>query len=153
MSEADKTTFEDMLHTKGFIVYTCNGFSMLPFLRQKKDIVEIRPPVSRPRKYDVILYRRGDHYVLHRILRITPSGYIIAGDHNTFIETDITDDMILGIMTRVIRDRKSIYPTDWRYRVYVHLWCDVYPVRMFILKCKAKTASLIRKTRRCCKRS
>lgn len=139
-------SFEQMLAVYGYVVYTCVGVSMMPLLRQRKDIVEIRPLAKRPQKYDVVLYKRKGQYILHRILKALPDGsYIIAGDHNTFVERDITDEMILGKMVRIIRDGNSIYPNDRKYRLYVHLWCDCYPVRMFLLQCKAKAAFLIRK--------
>ena len=131
-------TFEQLLDEKGYIVYTNIGYSMMPLLRQKKDVIEIkRKEPGRCKKYDVVLYKRGDKYILHRILKVLPKGYIIAGDHNTFLEKDVTDDMILGVMTRVVRDGKTITPDDFWYKAYVHLWCDVYPVRMGILKVKA----------------
>lgn len=131
-------TFEDMLAIHGYVVYTCVGVSMMPMLRPRKDIVEIRPLTTRPKKYDVVLYKRKGQYILHRILKVLPDGgYYIAGDHNTFVERDVTDEMILGKMVRVLRNGKDVRLADWRYRLYVHLWCDVYPVRMFLLKCKA----------------
>lgn len=147
MSASNKTvySFETMLKEHGYIVYTCNGTSMMPLLRQQKDIVEIRPLKTRPSKYDVILYKRNGSYILHRILKVLPDGYLIAGDHNTFTENDISEEMILGKMVRVYRNGKSIYPTNLLYRIYVHLWCDCYPLRMFILKCKAKVISYMRK--------
>ena len=75
-----------------------------------------------------------------------PEGkYIIAGDNNTFLEKDITDDQILGVMTRVIRDGKSIFTNDKAYMAYVHLWCDAYTVRMGVLKAERKTRSGLRK--------
>ena len=130
-------TFEQLLDEKGYIVYTNIGYSMMPLLRQKKDVIEIkRKEPGRCKKYDVVLYKRGDKYILHRILKVLPKGYIIAGDHNTFLEKDVTDDMILGVMTRVVRDGKTIMPEDFWYKAYVHLWCDVYPVRMGLLKAK-----------------
>ena len=129
--------FEDMLKESGFVVYTCTGISMLPFLRQRRDIVEIRPPKKRPVKYDVVLYKLGEQYILHRILKILPDRYVVAGDHNTILDPPVTDDMILGVMTRVIRDGKSITPDNFWYKAYVHLWCDFYPIRVFLLKAKA----------------
>jgi len=132
------SSFEDLLHTDGYFVYTNVGFSMMPLLRQRNDLIEIRKKNGRCKKYDVILYKRGNKYILHRVLRVLPEGYIVAGDHNTFIETDVTDKMILGVMTRVIRNGKSITPDNIWYKMYVHLWCDAYPVRMLILKIKFK---------------
>jgi len=111
---------------------------MMPLLRQKKDIIEIRKKQgSRCKKYDAVLYKRGKQYILHRILKVLPDRYIVAGDHNTFIDPLVTDDMILGVMTRIIRDGKSITPDNFWYKVYVHLWCDFYPIRVFLLKAKS----------------
>lgn len=132
-------TFEDMLSERGYIVYTCKGASMLPLLRQQRDIIEIRPKGENScKKYDVVLFKRGENYILHRILRVLPDGYIIAGDNNSFLEYDIKDEQIIGIMVRLVRDGKEISMTDKKYRLYVHLWCDFYPVRMFLLRIKRK---------------
>ena len=118
-------TFEEMLLQDGYLVYTNVGCSMLPLLHEHRDVIEIRE-------------QRGDMYILHRILRVLPDGYIIAGDHNTFLERDITDEQILGVMTRVIRDERSVTPDNFLYKCYVHLWCAPYPVRIFILRCWGK---------------
>lgn len=128
-------TPEKMLSEWGYIVYTIKGTSMMPLLRQYRDIVEIRPKGEhRCKKYDVVLYKRGENYILHRVLRVLSDGYIIAGDHNTFLEYDIKDEHIIGVMVRMIRDGKEISMTDKKYRSYVHLWCDFYPVRMGLLR-------------------
>ena len=92
----------------------------------------------RCKKYDVVLYKRGENYILHRILRVLPDGYIIAGDNNTLLEYDIKDEQIIGVMVRVIRDGKEIRMTEKKYRLYVHIWCDFYPVRMILLRIKRK---------------
>ena len=86
----------------------------------------------------MVLYKKGENYILHRILRVLPEGYIIAGDNNTFLEYDVKDEQIMGVMVRVLRDGKEIYMTDIKYRMYVHIWCDFYPVRMILQKIKRK---------------
>ena len=138
--EVKVMTFEEMLETRGYIVYTNVGHSMMPLLRERRDIIEIRKKgPGRCRKYDVVLYRRGEKYILHRILRVLPEGYLIAGDNNAFVERDITDEKIIGVLVRVIRNsgkgkRREITPENKGYQVYVHLWCDLYPIRMGILR-------------------
>ena len=138
MLEAKLYSFEEILQEKGFLVYTNVGTSMLPLLRQRRDIIEIHKKdlAVRCKKYDVVLYKRGGRYILHRILSVQPNGYIICGDHNIRREFDITDDMILGVMTRVIRNGKSITLNNKWYKLYVHLWCDFYHIRAAILFCK-----------------
>ena len=127
-------TFEEMLDEKGYIVYTNVGTSMMPLLRQRRDIIEIRKkPPGRCKKYDVVLYKVGGKYILHRIIRVRDKDYIIVGDHNIWREWGITDSQILGVMTRVIRNGKSITPDNLLYRFYVHLWVHLYPLRAAIL--------------------
>ncbi len=56
-----------------------SGISMLPTLRQGDKIV-LSPLVRPVRRYDVVLYRSGDRYVLHRILAVRRNGLIVRGD-------------------------------------------------------------------------
>ena len=132
-------SFEELLEKDGVIVYTNTGFSMMPLLRQNKDVIEIRKKMSvRCKKYDVVLYKRNEKYILHRILKVLPGGkYIISGDHNTFKEYDITDDMIIGVMVRVFRNGKIITRDSLVYKIYYHLWVDFFPIRVFIIRVKA----------------
>ena len=83
-------------------------------------------------------------YILHRVLKVLPDRYLIAGDNNTFVERDVTDAMILGVMTRVIRNGKDIYMDSPWYQLYVHMWCDCWPVRMLIIRCLAYVRAVIR---------
>ena len=61
-SERGTTTFEEILSQDGKLVYKVKGVSMLPMLRQNRDLVVIAPPQGRLQKYDVALYRRGSAY-------------------------------------------------------------------------------------------
>ena len=64
---AKVSSFEEVLLDKGVIIYTNKGYSMLPLLRQKKDLIEIRKKEpGRCKKYDVVLYKRDKKYILHR---------------------------------------------------------------------------------------
>ena len=142
-------TFEELLDKDGYIIYTNIGSSMLPLLHQKKDIIEImKKKQGRCRRYDVVLYRRGEKYILHRIIKVLPDGYLIAGDHNVFLETDVTDEMILGVMTRFIRNGRSITIDNPFYQLYVHLWCDFYPLRFFLLRSNAKARKVLSKVKK-----
>ena len=140
-------TIEEVIAEKGYIVYVNVGKSMMPLLRERKDLIEIhrKDPNIRCEKYDVVLYKRGNMNVLHRVLKVREKDYVICGDHNIRREYGITDDQIIGVMTRVIRDGKSIPVTDWKYRVYSHLWCDFFHVRVAILYAKMKAAALKRR--------
>ncbi len=143
-------TFEELLEKDGYLVYTNVGTSMMPLLRQRRDIIEIRKKghTFRCKRYDVVLFKRDDKYILHRILNVREKDYVICGDHNIWREYGITDDMILGVMTRVIRNGKSITPDNIWYKLYVHLWCDFFPVRATILYIKMIIRAMLHRVKR-----
>ena len=149
------STIEYFLKTKGYFVYTVKGTSMMPLLRQKKDVVMLKSKgEERCKKYDVVLYRTADRhkFILHRVLKVRPNDYVIAGDNNTFLEVGITDQMIIGVMTGIRRNGRDISMDNKLYKLYVHLWCDCYPVRMFIIRTKRKTVALASALKRKIKR-
>ena len=119
----------------GSCITTVVGYSMMPLLRQRKDIILIEKTNGRLNKYDVPLYRRANgKLVLHRILQVRDNDYIICGDNCYIKEYGITDDMIIGVLTGITRDGKFISVTDKKYILYVHLWCDFFYVRAGILR-------------------
>ena len=135
MANSGVNSFEEILERDGVFAYTNVGWSMMPLLRERHDVIEIRKKEpGRCKKYDVVLYKRHGQYILHRILRVLPEGYVVAGDNNSFLDPIVADEDILGVMTRVIRDGKDITMDEHFYRLYVHLWCDCYPLRMFLLR-------------------
>ena len=128
------SSFEEILADEGRLVYSNVGDSMLPLIRQGRDLVVIERPTGRLKKYDVPLYRRdGGQYVLHRVLKVRQNDYVLCGDNRWRRETGITDGHVRGVLTAVVRDGKELPVTDWRYRLYVHLWCDLFPLRAFLL--------------------
>lgn len=130
-----KSSFEEVLEKEGQLIYSNVGDSMWPLIRQGRDLMVIRRQTGRLQKYDVPLYRRDSgQYVLHRVLKVRENDYVICGDNRWHRETGITDRHILGVLTAVIRDGKELPVTAWRYRLYVHLWCDLFPLRAFLLR-------------------
>ena len=142
------STFEGQLRETGKLIYTNKGDSMMPLIRQDKDLLVIVPAQGRLKKYDVPLYRRDDgKYVLHRILKVREQDYVICGDNRWTKEYGISDRHIIGVLSAVVRNGREVPVTDWRYRLYVHLWCDCFPVRAFLVhvKCKLKRMKQQRK--------
>ena len=127
-------TFSQMLEETGYVVYTTRGVSMQPLLRQGKDVVVIEKPKEHWKKYDTVLFlRKNGKYILHRILKIYDDKYWIVGD-NCFKGEIVNGNQIIGVMTSIKRGNKIIQITNWQYRLYIHLWCDFYPVRFLLLR-------------------
>ena len=56
------------------------------------------------------------------------------------------DRHIMGVLTAVVRSGKDISVNDWRYKLYVHLLCDFFPLRVFMLRLSGWIRRLIKKT-------
>lgn len=130
-----KSSFEEVLARDGRLVYTNMGDSMLPLIRQDRDLLVIEKPTGRLNRLDIPLYKRDSgQYVLHRILRVRERDYILCGDNRWSVESGVMDCHIIGVLTARIRDGKELSMSDWHCWLYAHLWCDFFPVRALILR-------------------
>ena len=133
----NKTTFEEIIQRDGKLIYTNKGDSMMPLIKEGRDLLVISAVNGRLKKYDVPLYKRDSgQYVLHRIIKVRKSDYVICGDNRYHKEYGITDRHIIGVLTAVIRNGKEISVTNRRYRLYVHVWYFLFPVRAFIMRAR-----------------
>ena len=140
-------TFEEELNRTGHLIYSNVGDSMLPLIRQGRDLLVIeKTHGARLNKYDIPLYKRDSgQYVLHRILKVRENDYVICGDNRYSKEYGITDRHIIGVLIKVIRDGRELDFHSFRYRAYVFLWCGLFPVRAFVLRIKHYIKRLFKK--------
>ncbi len=132
---------ERVLAEKKIFVGKTQGCSMNPMLVEGRDTVVITPPEFPLKKYDVPVYRRDDHYTMHRIVKVTKKGYVICGDNCTRLERDITDKDIVGVLTAFYRDGEFVECTDKEYLEYARRVVRNHPVRWakhFIKRVKRK---------------
>ena len=146
----NKSTFEQVLQEYGQLVYTNVGDSMWPLLHEGRDLMVIdKKPEGRMKKYDAILYKRPcGKYVMHRILKVRKEDYVLCGDNRWQREFGVQDEWILGVLTAVVRKGKRISVKSWKYRLYVHIWCDFYWIRAFILRGWGVLRKIVRKIRK-----
>ena len=126
-------TFEDILARDGRLVYWTRGVSMKPMLYPSRDLVNIVVPDGQLKKYDVALYTRGNRYVLHRVIGVRESIYLIRGD-NTYTLEEVPFRNVIGVLESFVRNGKQISVTDKRYRIYARIWNFLYPVRSVAIR-------------------
>ena len=102
--------------------FPINGSSMQPFL-YKDDIVRLRKcHMAYPG--DIVFYKHGDNYILHRVVRVNKDGsYNIVGDHQTKCDLNVDSSMIIGVVVAYKkRNQKKYNPLKGiRYFIYHHL--------------------------------
>lgn len=78
------------------------GISMNPLLQEGRDNLLLAPlaPDAPLHRYDVVLFRYGDTYLLHRIRKINGDTLVTRGDAINSVETPRRSDVV-AILTAV----------------------------------------------------
>lgn len=135
----------EMLESGGTVNFNPNGTSMLPTIMNHGDRVELKKPYRRLKKYELPLYRRSDGaFVLHRVVRVYDNSYGMCGDNQWHIENGITDENIIGVVTKIQRKGKLIDVNNKIYRAYVVLWVNIRPFRRIVFGGKNKIKNFLK---------
>lgn len=102
---------------------------MEPMMKAGRDTIYVTPKCGRLKKYDIPLYRRGNRYVLHRVIKVLPGkGYNIRGDNCLCTEENVPEDFIIGVLTGFYRNGKEVSLDSFTYKLYSRLWVFFHPV-------------------------
>ncbi|MGN0114592.1 MAG: S24/S26 family peptidase [Acutalibacteraceae bacterium] len=147
-NEKGSLTIEQALEREGEIPYMTVGISMQPMLHTRKNIVVIKK-ISEPlKKYDVVLYKRGEKYVLHRLVKITADGkYVFRGDNCDNNEYDITDYNVFGVLKGYYKGERYIdCNKNAIYHLYSRFWVATHGVRMIWRRVKRKIGKKVKRS-------
>ena len=133
----EKLKIEDVLKEKGVYMGPTVGVSMLPMLKTRRDTIVVKPKTERLKRLDVALYKRGEDYILHRVLESVDGGYIIRGD-NCYADENVPEDAVIGVLTEFFHKDKHILCTDEKYIRYVEKRLKTYKFRRFFVRIKRK---------------
>lgn len=134
---AETMTYEELLERDGQFAFRNKGVSMLPLLREGRDVFILRKKgMDRCRSGDVVLYKRPPgKYVLHRVIAVREKDYVILGDNCIVKEYGITDEDIMAVMTGFVRNGKEHTTEETGYRLYTFGILHTIPFRVFLRKC------------------
>lgn len=137
----EKITIEEGIKTNGYHLSTIVGDSMMPLLRNRRDVVKIVPAKGILKKYDLPLYKRPTgEYVLHRIVKVKKDHYVICGD-NRFGREKVPFDWIVGVTESIFRDDLEVSIDNPQYVSYVKKVCRTFWIR----RIKRKIGKIINK--------
>lgn len=140
-SENETLKIEDVLTEKGIYIGPTVGVSMLPMLKNRRDTIVVKPKTERLKRLDVALYKRGEAYILHRVLQAVEGGYIIRGD-NCYIDENVPEDAVIGVLVEFFRKDKHIFCTDKKYIRYAEKRIKTYKIRRFFVRLKRNVRAL-----------
>lgn len=123
------------------------GSSMKPLLKSKENVVEIVRAEHPLKKYDITLHTREDGTsVLHRVMKVGKSSYLICGDNCVTYE-EVPFAQVAGVAVKFYRKGRWVSVKNPLYRLYVHIWCGLFPIRKYILKIQRMVKRLFGKGR------
>ncbi len=135
---------EDALKEKGVYVGPTVGTSMYPMLKDRQDTIVVRPKTERLKRLDVALYRRGERYIMHRVIEPILGGYYIRGD-NCYYNEFIKEEDVFGVLTEFFHENKHCFCTDKKYLKYAKKRVKNYKTRLFFHKVKMKFRGIIKR--------
>lgn len=143
------STIEEELSQHGVYYATTEGDSMEPLFHTHKSVVCFRPKTRRLLRFEVPLVRREDgHCVMHRIVRVTPEGYIMRGDNRRIDDPFVPESEVIGVMDGYYRGEKFVPVTALRYRAYVFFWGRPNPIKTLWLLLQGGCRRLRRKRKK-----
>ena len=143
----ERVSYEEYLEAHGSLTYTNVGVSMLPLLKEGRDLFTVeKKGEARCKVGDVVLYRRPpNQYVLHRIVEVRENDYVILGDNCVAKEYGIQDGDVLAVLTGYVRKGKAHSVADRSYRLYSWMILTLMPLRIFVKKCVLRLKSGVKK--------
>lgn len=128
---------EEQLISGNRVSFTVSGSSMMPWIVNNRDQVELISVKNLVlKKGDIILFLPfPGKYVLHRITKIVPGGYITTGDGNLHRDGFISTESVIGKVVKIHRKGKLIDCDNLHWRIIFSLWMKLFPIRkwLFIL--------------------
>lgn len=123
-----------MLNEGHTVTLRLRGFSMRPFLEDRRDKVLLTKAIN-PQRGDAVLAEVGHHhYVLHRIIDIQGNHVTLRGDGNLGVEQCTIADVKGFAVGFYRKGRTKLDSTNgMKWRIYSSLWTTLYPIRRYLL--------------------
>lgn len=121
------------------------GDSMRPLIRRGKDPVTI-VPLSRPLlKGDVVLFRLGKRYIVHRVWKLQNGMVRTFGDNCWNPEPWFPEQQVLGLVVKYSRDGKAHLLDTPQARTWGRMWMAIHPIRRCYKRLRALAGRCYRK--------
>lgn len=120
-NEAYFAIIAQQLESCGRATVRVTGTSMRPFLHPEIDDVELEPYCGGMKRGDLVLYRSGSIYILHRVSVPGDMVFSMRGDNNASAETGLPVEGIVGIVASVCRSGRLISRGSPMWRLYALL--------------------------------
>lgn len=132
----------EQLSENGQAFVRVTGISMWPLLHHLRDGVILTPP--RPlRTGDIVLFdRRNGRYALHRVIRVEPDGFTMAGDHQWSLERHLPFEQVVGVAQSIVRSGRRISCDNIWMKMYARILTAFTFPRIYLWRAVKKACSI-----------
>lgn len=124
----------DALHEGRKCIINVRGWSMRPFLENRRDNV-LLSPADAPKVGDAVLAEISpDHYVLHRIISIEGEDVVLMGDGNILGTENCRLNNIHGVVIEYRHPWITFRSDNGFVIMLVRLWRRLLPIRPYLLR-------------------
>ena len=121
------------------------GDSMRPLIRRGKDSVTIVPLRRGLMKGDVVLFRLGERYVVHRVWQLKEGLVRTFGDNCWNPEPWFPEEQVLGQVVRYVRGGRTHRLDTPAARAWGRLWMAIHPIRLCYKRLRSLAGRCYRK--------
>ena len=122
MIESGDSSIKRSIEERGFVVLHPKGRSMRPFIKEN-DTVVVKRCEKIPSTGDCVVFERADgRIVLHRVVKVSDRGVLTRGDFERFYDAPILFSQILGVVTEIRSNNKTVSVSDQRYIKRYERW-------------------------------
>lgn len=121
------------------------GDSMRPLIRRGKDPVTIIPLARPLEKGDVVLFRLGERYIVHRVWKLEDGRVRTFGDNCWNPDPWIPENQVLGLVVKYARDGRGHRLDTPQARAWGRVWMAIHPIRLCYKRLRALAGRCYRK--------
>lgn len=121
------------------------GDSMRPLIRRGKDPVTIIPLARPLEKGDVVLFRLGERYIVHRVWKLEDGRVRTFGDNCWNPDPWIPENQVLGLVVKYSRNGKVHRLDTPQARAWGRAWMAIHPIRLCYKRLRALAGRCYRK--------
>ena len=124
--------FLSVLNETGSVRIPVNGRSMRPFLKEGRDKVILTKAYAHSiKKGDIVVYKKGDAYLLHRVVSLDGGVISIMGDNENNPDCGISPESVVATVKCVERNGKVINKNHPLWQFYSRVFVNPTMRRVF----------------------
>lgn len=124
---------KSVLEKDKMLAFVPGGNSMWPTLKNRKQSVVIVEKQGRLKELDIALFLMKNKYCLHRVIKVTETGYLCRGD-GRYTGEEVLEEQVIGFVEGFYKGKKYVSTKDEKYILKSKKWVNSKIKRPFLIR-------------------